>query len=41
MLRKLSAIVLVVGILFVVGCSTHIHKVGNGAQGNDMMEMRQ
>lgn len=41
MLRKLSAIILIVGILFVVGCSTHIHKVGNGAQGNDMMEMRQ
>ena len=41
MLRKLSVVVLIVGILFVVGCATHIHKVGNGAQGNDMMEARQ
>ena len=41
MLRKLSVVVLIVGILFVVGCATHIHKVGSGAQGNDMMEARQ
>ena len=41
MLRKVSAIVLIVAILFVVGCSTHIHKVGNGPQGNDMTEVRQ
>ena len=41
MLRKMSAIVLIVSILFVVGCSTHIHKVGNGPQGNDMTEVRQ
>ena len=41
MLRKVSAIVLIVSILFVVGCSTHIHKVGNGPQGNDMTEVRQ
>jgi hypothetical protein len=41
MLRKFSAAVLIVGILFVIGCATHVHKVGNGAQGNDMMEARQ
>jgi hypothetical protein len=41
MLRKFSAAVLIVGILFVIGCSMHVHKVGNGAQGNDMMEARQ
>lgn len=41
MLRKLSVIGLIVGILFVVGCATHIHKVGNGAQDNDIMEARQ
>ena len=41
MLRKVSAIVLIVSILFIVGCSTHIHKVGQGAQGNDMTEARQ
>lgn len=41
MLRKFFAAVLILGILFVIGCSTHVHKVGNGAQGNDMMEARQ
>jgi hypothetical protein len=39
MLRKFSAAVLILGILFVIGCSTHVHKVGNGAQGNDMNDM--
>lgn len=41
MLKKLPAVVLILGILFVVGCSTHVHKIGNGAQGNDMIESRQ
>ena len=44
MLRKFSAAVLILGLLFVIGCSTHVHKVGNGAQGNDrndMIEARQ
>ena len=39
MLRKFSAAVLILGLLFVIGCSTHVHKVGNGAQGNDMNDM--
>lgn len=41
MLRKFSAAVLILGILFIAGCSTHIHKVGNGAQGSGMIEARQ
>ncbi len=43
MLRKCTVAVLIVGVLFVIGCAaqTHIHKIGNGAQGNDMMEARQ
>jgi hypothetical protein len=41
MLRKCLAVVLILGIFVVIGCSTHIHKVGNGAQGNDMMIQRQ
>ena len=41
MLRKCTATLLIVGLLFVIGCSTHVHKVGNGAQGNDMMGSRQ
>ena len=40
-LKKLSAIVLIVGISLVIGCSAHIHQVGNGPQGNDIVEERQ
>ena len=41
MLRKFSAIVLILGVLLLIGCAAHVHKVGNGAQGNDMMMARQ
>ncbi len=41
MFTKVSAVLLIVGILFVIGCATHIHKVGNGAQGNDITAARQ
>ena len=41
MLSKCLAVVLILGLLFVIGCSTHIHKVGNGASGNDVMVARQ
>ena len=41
MLRKCLAVALILGIFVVIGCSTHNHKVGNGAQGNDMMMQRQ
>ena len=41
MLSKCLAVVLILGLLFVIGCSTHIHKVGNGPQGNDVMVARQ
>ena len=41
MFRKLSAVLLIVGMLVVIGCATHTHKVGNGAQGTNMIEARQ
>ena len=41
MFKKLSAVLLIVGMLFVIGCATHMHKVGNGAQGTDIIESRQ
>ena len=41
MFKKLSAVLLIIGMLFVIGCATHMHKVGNGAQGTDMIESRQ
>lgn len=41
MFRKLSVVFLIVGMLFVIGCAAHVHKVGNGAQGNDITVARQ
>ena len=41
MFKKLSAVLLIVGMLCVIGCATHTHVVGNGAQGTDMIESRQ
>lgn len=41
MFRKLSAVLLIVAMLFVIGCAAHTHKVGNGAQGNDITNARQ
>ena len=41
MFKKLSAVFLIVAMLCVIGCATHVHQVGNGAQGTDMIESRQ
>lgn len=31
MLKKLSGVLLIIAMVFVVGCSAHTHKVGHGA----------
>ena len=41
MLKRYSAILMIACMLLVIGCATHVHKVGNGAQGNDTTEARQ
>ena len=41
MFRKFSAVLLIVAMLFVIGCAAHVHKVGKGAQGNDITTARQ
>ena len=41
MFTKISAVLLIVGILFVIGCAAHVHQVGQGAQGNETMAARQ
>ena len=41
MLRKCLAAVLILGVLLVIGCAAHVHKVGNGAQGNEIKGARQ
>jgi len=39
--KKILIIFLAIAFLFVVSCSTHIHKVGNGAQGGETIAKRQ
>lgn len=41
MFRTLSAVFLIAAMLFVIGCSAHVHTVGKGAQGYDVTEARQ
>jgi hypothetical protein len=42
MFKKVIALLLTgVLMLMLVGCAAHIHKVGKGAQGNEMIEKRQ
>ena len=41
MFRKFSVVLLIVAMLFVIGCAAHVHKVGEGAQGNDITMARQ
>ena len=41
MLGKCSAVALILGVLLLIGCAAHVHKVRDGAQGNDMMRARQ
>lgn len=41
MFRKFSVVFLIVAMLFVIGCAAHVHKVGKGAQTNDITIARQ
>ena len=41
MLKRCSVVLLILGILFIIGCSAHVHTVGKGPQGNTVMEERQ
>ena len=41
MLRKLSAVLLIVAMVFVVGCARHTHKVGHGPAFNRTAVERQ
>ena len=41
MFRKFSVVLLIVAMLFVIGCAAHVHKVGEGTQGNDITMARQ
>ncbi|MDO9576917.1 MAG: hypothetical protein Q7J16_03450 [Candidatus Cloacimonadales bacterium] len=40
-MKKIVQMVLLVAFIALVGCSANIHKIGKGAQGNDVMEARQ
>ena len=41
MLRKLVVLVILAGALTLVGCSAHVHKIGAGPAGNELVEARQ
>lgn len=41
MLKRYAAILIIACMLLVIGCATHVHKVGNGAQGYDVSSARQ
>lgn len=41
MLKRYSAILMIACMLLVIGCATHVHKVGKGAQGYDVSNARQ
>ena len=41
MLKRYLAVLLILGVLCIIGCSAHVHTVGNGPQGNTVTEARQ
>ena len=40
-MKKFFVFFVIVAMLFVVSCSTNVHKVGKGAQGGDTISQRQ
>ncbi len=40
-MRKLVLLFTLIAVIALVGCSANIHQVGNGAQGNQVVEARQ
>ncbi len=41
-MKRVTAMLLMTSlVLILVGCSAHIHKIGQGAQGNNVIEERQ
>ncbi len=40
-MKKITIIIMLVTLFALVGCATHIHTIGKGAQGNQTIEARQ
>ena len=40
-MKKIVLLLMLVVLVALVGCSANIHKIGNGAQGNEVIEARQ
>ena len=40
-MKKIVAIIMLISLIALVGCSANIHQVGKDAQGNDVVEARQ
>jgi hypothetical protein len=39
--KGIAVFMIIVFVVMLSGCAAHIHKIGKGAQGNDMVEKRQ
>ncbi|MBC8415916.1 MAG: hypothetical protein ISS80_04090 [Candidatus Cloacimonetes bacterium] len=40
-MKKVTIIIMLVTLFALIGCATHIHTIGKGAQGGQMIETRQ
>ncbi|OPX29156.1 MAG: hypothetical protein B1H06_01955 [Candidatus Cloacimonas sp. 4484_143] len=40
-MKRIISLIMLVAFIALVGCSANIHKVGKGAQGNNVIEARQ
>jgi uncharacterized protein YceK len=40
-MKKITIIIMLITLLGLVGCATHIHTIGKGPQGNQIIEARQ
>mgnify|MGYP000552704577 CR=1 FL=1 len=40
-MKRVVTLMLIVAFVALIGCSAHIHQVGKGAQGNQVVEARQ
>jgi hypothetical protein len=40
-MKKLTALILILSILFLIGCYANVHKIGSGASGNSVQTAKQ
>ena len=40
-MKKIISLIMLAAFIAMIGCSANVHKIGNGAQGNNVTEARQ